>query len=104
MVNLPDFCDIGRIRGLLKTLEDKHIILGLLDKISDTEGTQVFIGSENPLDEMKQFSLVAATYKEGNRPMGSIGIIGPTRMNYSQAIILVDTTARFITQILSYNK
>jgi len=104
MVNLPDFCDIGRIRGLLKTLEDKHIILGLLDKISDTDGTQVFIGSENPLDEMKQFSLVAATYKEGNRPMGTIGIIGPTRMNYSQAIILVDTTARFITQLLSYNK
>jgi len=47
---------------------------------------------------------VASTYKDGNRPMGTIGIIGPTRMNYSQAITLVDTTARFITQILSYNK
>lgn len=104
MINLPDFCDIGRIRGLLKTLEDKHIILGLLDKISDADGTQVFIGSENPLDEMKQFSLVAARYKDGNRPMGAIGIIGPTRMNYSQAITLVDTTARFITEILTYNK
>jgi heat-inducible transcriptional repressor len=79
MVNLPDFCDIGRIRGLLKTLEDKHIILGLLDRISDTDGIQVFIGKENPLDEMKQFSLVAARYKEGNRPMGAIGIIGPTQ-------------------------
>ncbi len=104
MVNLPDFCDINRIRGLLKTLEDKNIILGLLDKIADTEGTQVFIGSENPLDEMKQFSLVASTYRDGNRPVGTIGIIGPTRMNYSQAITLVDTTARFITEILSYHK
>lgn len=104
MVNLPDFCDINRIRGLLKTLEDKNIILGLLDKIAETEGTQVFIGSENPLDEMKQFSLVASTYRDGNRPVGTIGIIGPTRMNYSQAITLVDTTARFITEILSYHK
>ncbi len=102
MVNLPDFCDISRIRGLLRTLEDKSIILRLLDKIADTEGTQVFIGSENPLDEMKQFSLVASTYREGNRPMGCIGIIGPTRMNYAQAITMVDTTAKFITQILSY--
>jgi len=103
-LNLPDFCDIGRIRGLLRTLEDKHIILKLLEQISDTEGTQVFIGSENPLDEMKQFSLVAATYREGNRPIGAIGIIGPTRMNYSQAITLVDTTARFITDIYTYYK
>jgi heat-inducible transcriptional repressor len=102
VVNLPDFCDISRIRGLLKTLEDKHIILKLLENISDTDGTQILIGSENPLDEMKQFSLVAATYKEGNRPIGAIGIIGPTRMNYSQAITLVDTTAKFITDILSY--
>jgi heat-inducible transcriptional repressor len=101
-LNLPDFCDIERIRGLLKTLEDKHIILKLLEKISETEGTQVFIGSENPLDEMKQFSLVAATYREGNRPIGAVAIIGPTRMNYSQAITLVDTTARFITDIFSY--
>jgi heat-inducible transcriptional repressor len=53
---------------------------------------------------MKQFSLVAATYSEGSRPIGAIGIIGPTRMNYSQAITLVDTTARFITEILSYKK
>lgn len=104
VVNLPDFCDIGRIRGLLRTLEDKHIILRLLENISDTDGTQIFIGSENPLDEMKQFSLVAATYKEGNRPIGTIAIIGPTRMNYAQAITLVDTTAKFISEILSCHK
>jgi heat-inducible transcriptional repressor len=104
VLSLPDFCDISRIRGLLRTLEDKHIILKLLEDISDIQGTQVFIGSENLLHEMKQFSLVAATYSEGSRPIGAIGIIGPTRMNYSQAITLVDTTARFITEILSYKK
>lgn len=100
MLELPDFCDINRIRELIKTIEDKHIIVKLLDKISDSEGTQVFIGSENPLDEMKKFSLVVSTYKEGNRPIGAIGIIGPTRMNYLKAISIVDTTANYITNML----
>lgn len=98
---LPDFCDVDRIKELLKTIEDKHIIVRLLDKIADAEGPQVFIGSENPLDEMKKFSLVAATYREGKRPIGAVGIIGPTRMNYSQAISIVDLTAKYITEMLS---
>ncbi|NJD56555.1 MAG: heat-inducible transcription repressor HrcA [Nitrospirae bacterium] len=103
-LTLPDFCDIGRIRGLLRTIEDKHVILSLLEKISETDSPQVFIGSENPLDELKQFSLIAAPYREGSRPIGAIAIIGPTRMNYSQAITLVDITAKFITDIFSYSR
>ncbi len=102
MLALPDFYDIDRIKELLKAIEDKHIIVRLLDRISDAEGTQVFIGSENPLDEMKQLSLVAATYKEGSRPIGAIGIIGPTRMNYVDAISIVELTASYITRVLSY--
>jgi heat-inducible transcriptional repressor len=98
---LPDFCDIDRIKELLKTIEDKHIIVKLLDKIAGAEGPQVFIGSENPLAEMKKFSLVAATYKEGKRPIGAVGIIGPTRMDYLQAISIVDLTAKYITRMLS---
>jgi len=104
VATLPDFGDIGKIRGLLKTLEDKHTILKFLDTIADTEGPQVFIGSENPFEGMREFSLVAATYREGSRPIGAIGIIGPTRMNYSQAIALVNTTANLISDIISYNR
>jgi heat-inducible transcriptional repressor len=99
---LPDFCDIGRIKELLKAIDDKHIIVKLLDKMAHAEGTQVFIGSENPLDEMKKFSLVAATYRDRKRPVGVIGIIGPTRMNYLETISIVDLTANFITDMLSY--
>ena len=101
VLRLPDFCDIDRIRELLQTLEAKHIIINLLDHIADSEGTQVLIGAENPLDAMKQFSVVAATYKEGSRPMGTVAIIGPKRMNYQEAISIIDSTARFITKLLS---
>jgi len=101
VLRLPEFCDINRIRELLQTLEAKHIIVNLLDNIAESEGTQVIIGAENLLDEMKQFSLVAATYKEGNRPIGTVAIIGPKRMNYQEAISIVDSTAQFITKLLS---
>ena len=101
VLRLPEFCDINRIRELLQTLEAKHIIINLLDNIADSEGTQVIIGTENLLDEMKQFSLVAATYKEGNKPIGTVAIIGPKRMNYQEAISIVDYTAQFITKLLS---
>lgn len=100
MIDLPDFCDITRIKELLKAIDDKQIILKVLDSISDSEGTQVFIGSENPLSAMKQFSLVLSTYKEGNRPVGAIGIIGPKRMNYMKAISIVDTTAEYMSNLL----
>lgn len=102
MLALPDFYDIGRIKELLRAIEDKHIIMKLLDNLAESEGTQIFIGSENPLDEMKNFSLVASTYKEGGKPVGAVGIIGPTRMNYAHAISIVDLTANFITEVLSY--
>ena len=101
VLRLPDFCDIDRIRELLQTLEAKHIIINLLDHIAESEGTQVLIGAENHLDVMKQFSIVAATYREGNRPMGTVAIIGPKRMNYQEAISIIDSTARFITKLLS---
>jgi len=101
VLRLPEFCDINRIRELLQTLEAKHIIVNLLDNIADAEGTQVLIGAENLLEEMNQFSLVAATYKEGNRPIGTVAIIGPKRMNYQEAISIVDSTAQFITKLLS---
>jgi len=104
VLTLPDFYDIERIRGLLRTIEDKHVILSLLEKISGTDSPQVFIGSENPLEELKQFSFVAAPYCEGTRPIGAIAIIGPTRMNYGQAITLVDMTAKFISDIFSYSR
>jgi len=101
MLSLPDFCDIARIKELMSAIEDKQVMVKLLDRISESGGTQIFIGAENPLDEMKKFSLVAATYKEGNRPIGAIAIIGPTRMDYVNAISIVDMTASYITEMLS---
>ncbi len=98
MMNLPDFSEISKIREISRAIKDKHIILKLLDEFSDSEGVQVFIGNENPVEELKNLSVVASTYREKDRPMGVIALIGPTRMDYSRAIYMVDTIARCISR------
>jgi heat-inducible transcriptional repressor len=99
--NLPDFATVKQTKEILKAIEDKQFMLKLLNQISDAQGTQVYVGMEDILPAMKELSMVVSTYKNKKRAMGTIGIIGPTRMNYKKLIPVVDHTARAITQILS---
>jgi heat-inducible transcriptional repressor len=101
VLDLPDFSDLKTIRELSKAVEDKHNIIKLLDKMSETEGVQIIIGSENEQDEMKRLSLVASSCSENDHPVGVVGIIGPTRMNYSKAIYIVENTAKFISRLIT---
>jgi heat-inducible transcriptional repressor len=100
VLELPDFSDLQKIRDLSKAVEDKHMIIKLLGKLSESDGVQIIIGSENSMNEMKKLSLVVSACKEDDRPIGVIGIIGPTRMNYFKAISIVDMTAKFISRML----
>jgi heat-inducible transcriptional repressor len=99
--NLPDFANMKQIKELFKAIEDKHLMIKLLDKMADLEGVQVFIGSENILSEIRELSMVASTYNDGARALGTVGIIGPTRMDYEKIIPIVDITAKTLTRILS---
>ncbi|GAB4412670.1 MAG: heat-inducible transcriptional repressor HrcA [Thermodesulfovibrionales bacterium] len=101
VLGLPDFSDLERIKEISRAIEDKHLIIKLLEALSESEGIKIVIGSENPATEMKKFSVVVSTYKEGDRPIGIIGVIGPTRMDYLRAITIADTTAKFITRVLT---
>jgi heat-inducible transcriptional repressor len=101
VLGLPEFSDLQRIKEISRAIEDKHLIIRLLDTLSESEGVKVLIGSENSALDMKKLSIVVSTYKEGNRPIGTIGIIGPTRMDYLKAIAIVDTAAKFLTRVIS---
>ena len=72
---------------------------GFFDSLED-EGLIITIGKENQLAEILNCSLVKATYKVG-KISGSIGIIGPTRMEYNKLVSVVEYTARTITEVLS---
>jgi heat-inducible transcriptional repressor len=100
LLGLPDFAD--RINEIAKAIDDKQVILKLLDRIAETsEEVQVVIGSENPVERFRGLSIVTATYSQGERFLGSVGMIGPTRMDYPRAISMVGMTARFITEAIS---
>ncbi len=97
-MDLPDFSDINRIRQLSRAIKDKHTILRLLDEFAGTEGVHVVIGRESAASELQNLSIVASSYREGGRPVGVVALIGPTRMDYSKAIVMVDTVAQYITR------
>jgi heat-inducible transcriptional repressor len=98
VMDLPDFADIARIKELSMAIKDKHMMLKLLEDFSGTEGVKVIIGEENPIENLKGLSVVSTTYKEGERPIGVIALIGPKRMNYAKAISTVDMVARCVSK------
>jgi heat-inducible transcriptional repressor len=93
--------DLERAKTLLRTLEEKDLLVRLLDRTLTAPGICVFIGAEANLADLTDVSVVAAPYGTEGRPLGTIGVIGPARMNYSRVIPLVDFTAEMIGEALT---
>ena len=92
--------DLERAKTLLRTLEEKDLLVRLLERTLSAPGICVFIGAEANLADLTDISVVAAPYGGDGRPLGTIGVIGPSRMNYSRVIPLVDFTAEMIGEAL----
>jgi heat-inducible transcriptional repressor len=88
------------MRTLFKAFEDKYKLLKLLERSVTAGGIKVFIGSENPYFEMQGCSLVLSSYNAGSDVVGTLGVIGPTRMQYQQVIQVVDYTAKLVSRLL----
>jgi heat-inducible transcriptional repressor len=99
MLEAPEFADVESMRSLFRTFDDKYKLLKLLDKTSTAKGIKVFIGSENPFFEMQGCSLVVSNYQAGS-VVGTLGVIGPVRMQYKQVIQVVNHTSRLLSRIL----
>ena len=85
----PELADSGRAQELISAFEEKQQLVSLVnDTLSDEEhtGIQVYIGSESPVQTMKDCSVVTATYELGEGMKGTIGIIGPKRMDYENVV------------------
>ncbi len=101
ILNYPEFSDIETMRTIFRALEEKSIIIRLLDKSTSNLGVQTFIGSENELIGIEGCSIVISSYTKGSDTLGRLGVIGPTRMDYSKVIPLVDYTARLVGEALA---
>jgi len=99
----PEFVeDVQKLKRILHAFEEKGTILRLLDSALESDAIQVSIGSENPVEELPEISVVSSGYHQGEAAMGSIGLIGPVRMDYSRVIPLVEYTARLLSSILEH--
>ena len=94
--------DMGKLRELFDVFERKRDLLELLDRCSRADGIQIFIGEEAGYEVLDDYSVITAPYAQGTRPIGVLGVIGPTRMAYERVIPLVDITARLLTAALSH--
>ncbi|HEY8856373.1 MAG TPA: heat-inducible transcriptional repressor HrcA [Rugosibacter sp.] len=93
--------NMNRIRRLFDLFEQKTHLAQLLALSGDAEGVQVFIGNESGIAPLDECSVVAAPYEVDGHVVGSIGVIGPTRMAYERVIPIVDITAKLLSSTLS---
>lgn len=101
LIGSPEFSELDAMRDLFRTLEEKKALIQLLSQVIDGEGVQVVIGAENPQEQLSKCSLVVATYGTQTQTRGTLGIVGPTRMEYAKAIALVEHLAAVLSRLLS---
>ena len=101
ILDYPEFADDARkMKALLRAFEQKEILLQLLNKAADGGGIRIYIGHESQCDEMSECAFIVSNYCRGGIPLGSLGIIGPKRMDYSRVIPLVQFAAKAVGEKL----
>jgi len=100
--NFPEYRDISRAKEFIDFLDDKKSVAQVMSDIDATDDRPIHIriGSENNLDIMQNLSVVTTNYHLGNRAAGRIGIIGPTRMNYSKVIANINQISNYLDELL----
>ena len=99
--NHPEYQDVDKAKNFLTLLETKDALYDMLSRSTDMEFT-IRIGRENELDELRDMSIVTATYRMGDQKLGSFGVIGPTRMNYAKIISVLRCVSASMNEILQY--
>ena len=95
----PEFQTIDKIQSLLKAIEQKDIMKAVTDINQTQYGVQVRIGNENTINAMKDCTVITVPYESSDGEMGTIAVIGPTRMEYQKIIPLLEYIAKSIKKI-----
>jgi len=99
MLTQPEFKDVDKVKAFLDALDQTDTMMRLF--LGAQEGIQVRIGAENSVEAINNCSLITATYSLHGKPIGTIGILGPTRMEYGKVINLLGYFSRDLTKILN---
>ncbi len=102
LLGVQDFGnDLGALRKMFDVFEQKTQLMRLLDVSSKAEGVRIYIGGESGVVPFEELSVVTAPYEVDGQIVGTLGVIGPTRMPYDRMIKIVDITSRLVSNALS---
>jgi heat-inducible transcriptional repressor len=98
ILDYPEFAaDVEKIRVLFKAFEEKHHLITLLDQALKSQGVHIIISPDEQFPEI-QLSLVASSYRSDQAPVGSLGVLGPMRMDYARIVPIVKYTALLVSK------
>lgn len=97
----PEFREANKVEPLVRFLEERRSAFEMLRKLLSEDSVKISIGHENPHESMREVSLVAARYSAGTGTYGWVGVLGPTRMHYAQAVPAVQYVARALSETLA---
>jgi heat-inducible transcriptional repressor len=105
LLSVSDFSsDMGQLRRAFDLFEQKAQLMRLLDNSAQADGVRIFIGGESQVVPFEELSVVSAPYEIDGHIVGTLGVIGPTRMPYDRMIQIVDITSKLISNALSHHK
>ncbi len=105
LLAVSDFSnDMGHLRRAFELFEQKAQLMRLLDVAGQADGIRIFIGGESQVVPFEDLSIVSAPYEVDGQVVGTLGVIGPTRMAYDRMIQIVDITSKLVSNALSHHK
>jgi len=105
LLSVTDFSsDMGNLRRAFDLFEQKAQLIRLLDIAGEAEGVRIYIGGESQIVPYEELSVVSSPYEVDGQIVGTLGVIGPTRMPYDRMIQIVDITSKLVGSALSQSK
>jgi len=105
LLSVSDFSsDMGHLRRAFELFEQKAQLMRLMDIAGQAEGVRIFIGGESQVVPFEDLSIVSSPYEVDGKVVGTLGVIGPTRMAYDRMIQIVDITSKLVSNALSHHK
>ncbi len=103
LLSVSDFSgDLGQLRRAFDLFEQKAQLLQLMESSAKADGVRIYIGGESQVVPVEELSVVSAKYEMDGQVVGTLGVIGPTRMHYERMIQIVDLTSKLLTNALSH--
>lgn len=100
ILNQPEFHNVEKVKTLLSMLEQERLLCKLMSGVMESNGVTVRIGGEMSDKQMQECSIVIGTYRLGDEPIGSIGVLGPTRMEYARVVTIVEYMTKNLSLVM----